>query len=160
MGRWTDYETNSVPDDGDDLMAYNMAQKKNKRITLKAIWNWMLDKLTNAVIESLQTNDRTVVGAINELKSRIDALDSTEPEETYSIALYLSNCTSSNTATTIKKGEPYTTTITANSGYKISNVVCRMGGIQQKVESGDYSRVITLASVTGDISITVVTAKE
>lgn len=162
MGRWTDYGADSTADDGDDLMAYNATQKKNKRITLEAIWNWMLNKLTNAVLDNLQTDNKTVVGAVNELKKRIDALDPTEPEETYSIALYLTNCTSSNTAATIKKGESYTTTITANSGYKVGNVVCKMGGVQQRVNGsyGDYSRTITLASVTGDLSITAVTIKE
>ena len=80
--------------------------------------------------------------------------EQTEPVETYNVALYLTNSTSSNTATTVEKGKPYTTTITADTGYKISNVVCRMGGIQQQVGAGDRSRTITIASVTGNIVIT------
>lgn len=86
--------------------------------------------------------------------------EQTEPVETYNVALYLTKCTSSNTATTVKKGKPYTTTITADTGYKISNVVCRMGGIQQQVGSGDRSRTISIASVTGDISITATTVED
>ena len=86
--------------------------------------------------------------------------EQTEPVETYNVALYLTKCTSSNTATATPKGKPYTTTITADTGYKISNVVCRMGGIQQQVGAGDRSRTITIASVTGDISITAVTVRD
>lgn len=113
---------------------------------------------TNIPVNDGAINISSATGDIVIIATAIE--EQTDPVETYNVALYLTKCTSSNTATTTPKGKPYTTTITADAGYKISNVVCRMGGIQQRVDSGDYSRTITIASVTGDISITAVTVRD
>lgn len=69
MGKWTDYPTKTTPADADDLMIYDATGKANKRVLFSGLWNWMVDKLTNAVINNLQTNNKTVLGAINELNS-------------------------------------------------------------------------------------------
>ena len=69
MGKWTDYPTKTTPADADDLMIYDATGKANKRVLFSGLWNWMVDKLTNAVINNLQTNIKTVLGAINELNS-------------------------------------------------------------------------------------------
>ena len=50
-------------------MIYDDAVKANKLSPFSGIWNWMVGKLTNAVIANLQTNNKTVLGAINELNS-------------------------------------------------------------------------------------------
>lgn len=65
----------------------------------------------------------------------------------------LSNCTTSNSATTAAKGSKYSATITANNGYELNNVVVTMGGTD--VTSTVYSNgVISISSVTGDVVIT------
>lgn len=71
MGKWTDYPTKTTPADADDLMIYDATGKANKRVLFSGLWNWMVDKLTNAVINNLQTNSKTVLGAINELNSKL-----------------------------------------------------------------------------------------
>ena len=74
----------------------------------------------------------------------------------YKITSTLTNCTSSNTASSITSGSAYSTTITANSGYTLGTVSCTMGGVAQTVTDG----AISIASVTGDIVITASAAKE
>lgn len=51
-------------------MIYDATSKSNKLSPFSGIWNWIVGKLTNAVISNLQTNNKTVLGAINELNSK------------------------------------------------------------------------------------------
>ena len=69
MAKWTDYPTKTTPADTDDLMIYDATGKANKRVLFSGLWNWIVDKLTNAVISNLQTNNKTILGALNELNS-------------------------------------------------------------------------------------------
>lgn len=70
MAKWTDYPTKTTPADTDDLMIYDATGKANKRVLFSGLWNWIVDKLTNAVINNLQTNNKTILGALNELNSK------------------------------------------------------------------------------------------
>lgn len=69
MGKFNEYTQKATPEDADSLMIYDAAAKANKLSPFSGIWNWMVNKLTNAVIANLQTNNKTVLGAINELNS-------------------------------------------------------------------------------------------
>lgn len=69
MGKFNEYSQKATPEDADSLMIYDAAAKANKLSPFSEIWNWIVEKLTNAVIANLQTNDKTVVGALNELNS-------------------------------------------------------------------------------------------
>lgn len=51
-------------------MIYDATSKANKLSPFSGIWNWIVEKLTNAVISNLQTSNQTVVGALNELNSK------------------------------------------------------------------------------------------
>ena len=68
----------------------------------------------------------------------------------YSITNTLTNATNSNDASTVMDGEPYIATITANEGYVLQTVTCKMGGVEQSVTNG----AINIVSVSGDIVIT------
>lgn len=70
----------------------------------------------------------------------------------YSIKNNLTNCTNSNSATTIVEGESYSATITANSGYELKSLSVTMGDSPVSVSGGN----INIASVTGNIVITAV----
>lgn len=70
----------------------------------------------------------------------------------HSITNSLTNCTNSNSATSVIEGESYSATITANDGYELSSVVVTMGGSPVSVSGG----AISIASVTGDVVITAV----
>lgn len=56
--------------DDDRLAIYDSVSKTQKKVLFGGgVWNWIVNKLTNAVINNLQTNNKTVLGAINELNS-------------------------------------------------------------------------------------------
>lgn len=69
MAKFNEYPAKATPEDADTLMIYDAASKSNKLSPFSGIWNWIVGKLTNAVISNLQTNNKTVLGAINELNS-------------------------------------------------------------------------------------------
>ena len=69
MGKFNEYSQKATPEDADSLMIYDAAAKANKLSPFSGIWNWIVGKLTNAVISNLQTNNKSVVGALNELYS-------------------------------------------------------------------------------------------
>lgn len=69
MGKFNEYSQKATPEDADSLMIYDAAAKVNKLSPFSGIWNWIVGKLTNAVISNLQTRNQTVLGAINELNS-------------------------------------------------------------------------------------------
>lgn len=69
MGKFNEYSQKATPADNDTLMIYDETSKANKLSPFSGIWNWIVGKLTNAVISNLQTSNKTVLGAINELKS-------------------------------------------------------------------------------------------
>lgn len=69
MAKFNEYPSKATPEDADTLMVYDAAAKSNKLSPFSGIWNWIVGKLTNAVISNLQTNNKTVLGAINELNS-------------------------------------------------------------------------------------------
>lgn len=69
MPKWIEYITKTKPDDNDELMMLSTSEKANKRIKFSGIWDWIVDKMTSAVIAKLDTKDKTVLGAINELNS-------------------------------------------------------------------------------------------
>ena len=69
MGKFNEYTQKATPADNDTLMIYDATSKSNKLSSFSGIWNWIVGKLTNAVINNLQTRNQTVVGALNELNS-------------------------------------------------------------------------------------------
>lgn len=83
-------------------MIYDAAAKANKLSPFSGIWNWMVNKLTNAVINNLQTSNKTVVGALNELNSN-------------RVAVYIGKITTS------KTGEIATNNFI--SGSSIKNII-------------------------------------
>ena len=73
--------------------------------------------------------------------------------ETVTISNHLTNCASSNSATSVDKGSSYTATITVNEGYTLDGIVVTMSGtdITSSVVSGNN---ISIPEVTGNVVIT------
>lgn len=69
MGKFNEYTQKATPADNDTMMIYDASAKANKLSPFSGIWNWIVGKLTNAVISNLRTSNQTMIGAINELKS-------------------------------------------------------------------------------------------
>lgn len=70
MAKFNEYTVKATPEDADTLMLYDAASKANKLSPFSGIWNWIVGKLTNAVISNLQTSNKSVIGALNELNSK------------------------------------------------------------------------------------------
>lgn len=83
-------------------------------------------------------------------------VDPTPTPNTYTVTNNLSNASTSNSATSVKEGTSYSATITADSNYRIKNVIVLMGGVD--ITNSAYSGGrISISAVTGNISITVTT---
>ena len=77
-----------------------------------------------------------------------------------SITNSLSHVSNSNAAVSVEDGAAYTATLTADIGYTMGSVVIKMGGTD--ITSTVYTAstgVISIASVTGDVTITAVATK-
>ena len=76
------------------------------------------------------------------------------PSVTYTITPNLTNCASSNTATSIAKNASYTTTLSPTGTFKkLGAITVTMGGVDISASAVSGS-TITIAKVTGDIVIT------
>ena len=75
------------------------------------------------------------------------------PTTYYSITYELTYCSSYSSVSSIASGKSYSTTITPNSGYTMSNISVTMGGtnITSSVVSGNS---INIYNVTGNVTIT------
>ena len=70
MPKWTDYTIKTNPSDKDEVMILDTAGKANKRLGLSALSDWAIGKIASKVFENLQTQNKTILGAINELNSK------------------------------------------------------------------------------------------
>lgn len=72
MAKWTDYTTDTNPTDTDEVMTLDTDKtpKANKRVTLSTLADYFLDKLASKVFAKLETQSKTVIGALNELNSK------------------------------------------------------------------------------------------
>lgn len=75
MAKFNEYTQKATPADNDTMMIYDATAKANKLSPFSGIWNWMVNKLTNAVINNLQTSNKTVVGALNEINLNSNSLN-------------------------------------------------------------------------------------
>ena len=70
MPKWTDYTIKTTVADNDEIMTLDTAGKANKRLSLSTLSDWVLGKIADKVFEKLQTSNKTILGAINELNSK------------------------------------------------------------------------------------------
>lgn len=77
MAKWTDYTTDTNPTDTDEVMTLDAdkSPKANKRVTLSTLADYFLDKLASKVFAKLETQNKTVIGALNELNSKAPSRD-------------------------------------------------------------------------------------
>lgn len=73
--KWPDYTTKETLKDNDELMILDVDGKANKRTLMNKVWNYVVDKMTSAVVSKLTTTNKTMIGAINELNSKQQNVD-------------------------------------------------------------------------------------
>ncbi len=70
MPKWTEYTTKDTLADNDEVMLYDATGRANKRGLMSKFWDYVVDKMATAVIGKLETENKTVIGAINALNGK------------------------------------------------------------------------------------------
>ena len=74
MPKWTEYTTKETLADNDEVMLYDATGKANKRGLMSKFWDYVVDKMATAVISKLETDNKTVIGALNYLNGKSNLL--------------------------------------------------------------------------------------
>ena len=69
MPKWSEYTSKDTLADNDEVMLYDATARANKRGLMSKFWDYVVDKMATAVISKLDTNNKTIIGAINALNS-------------------------------------------------------------------------------------------
>lgn len=86
---WNNYtEKTATPVDADEVMVRDSADGKNKKHLFGTFWKWVAKKLNEATISELQTSNKTIVGALNQLNSETPRKNVTSLEEYIKTAPY------------------------------------------------------------------------
>ena len=67
MPKWTEYTSKDTLADNDEVMLYDATGRVNKRGLMSKFWDYVVDKMATAVIGKLETENKTVIGALNYL---------------------------------------------------------------------------------------------
>lgn len=70
MPKWTEYTTKDTLADNDEVMLYDATARANKRGLMSKFWDYVVDKMATAVIGKLETENKTVIGALNYLNGK------------------------------------------------------------------------------------------
>ena len=67
---WKNYTQKSTAlSDNDEVMLLDSTDEKNKRGLMSKFWDYVVDKMSTAVISKLETENKTIIGALNTLNS-------------------------------------------------------------------------------------------
>lgn len=69
MPKWTEYASKDTLADNDEVMLYDATARANKRGLMSKFWDYVVGKMATAVISKLETDNKTIIGAINVLNS-------------------------------------------------------------------------------------------
>lgn len=102
---WKNYTQKSTAlSDNDEVMLLDSADGKNKRGLMSKFWDYVVDKMSTAVIGKLETENKTVIGALNYLYGK-SIFNGVKQPGTYSFPIKQNSCmlvvlqtSSSNTA--------------------------------------------------------------
>ena len=84
MPKWTEYTSKNTLADNDEVMLYDATARANKRGLMSKFWDYVVDKMATAVISKLETNNKTIIGAINALNSESKSFVSLKESIKYS----------------------------------------------------------------------------
>lgn len=70
MPKWTEYTSKDTLADNDEVMLYDATARANKRGLMSKFWDYVVDKMATAVIGKLETENKTVIGALNYLNGK------------------------------------------------------------------------------------------
>ena len=111
--------------------------------------------ISSSTVSGNNINIPNVTGEIN-ITVTTEAISSGGTDTYYPVNYHLHNATSTNSATSIKKGSSYSTTVAPESGYRITKIYCVMNGddISDSTVNGNN---VYIDNVIGEIHVTVYT---
>lgn len=71
MAQFSAYTEKTEPVDTDLALIYDTPAKVNKKFTFGNLWKWIAKKIVSEGISQLETTNKTIPGAINELNSKM-----------------------------------------------------------------------------------------
>nr|DAE37926.1 MAG TPA: hypothetical protein [Caudoviricetes sp.] len=144
MPKWTEYTSKDTLADNDEVMLYDATGKANKRGLMSKFWDYVVDKMATAVISKLETDNKTIIGAINALNGKLKPFH---------------KGTISNTLVTVPLVPGlYLVSTYRSGGYKISslsivNIQTQNGSfIETLVKGVDYDNAIEMKYTDRNIS--------
>ena len=113
------------------------------------------DDISDSTVNGNNVYIDNVIGEVH-ISVYTEAISGGDTDTYYAVKYRLNNANSSNSVTSIKKGSSYSTTISPENGYTVTEIYCVMNGINvsDSVISGNN---INIPSVTGEIVISVFT---
>lgn len=159
-----EYELSSLYDDGNPNTEYYYRYRTDDRVLNETDWVGLKNLMSNYTGSTISDRIINYLLSIGVSASRLNAFravmidgnPSTVVAPTYTVTNTLIGCATSNNATDTEILQPYTATITANSGYTLTGatVSVTMGGTD--ITSSAYSNgSISINSVSGDLVISV-----
>lgn len=91
MPKWTEYTSKDTLADNDEVMLYDATAKANKRGLMSKFWDYVVDKMSTAVISKLETENKTVIGALNYLYGK-SIFNGVKQPGTYSFPIKQNSC--------------------------------------------------------------------
>lgn len=91
MPKWTEYTSKDTLADNDEVMLYDATARANKRGLMSKFWDYVVDKMATAVISKLETENKTVIGALNYLNGK-SIFNGVKQPGTYSFPIKQNSC--------------------------------------------------------------------
>lgn len=113
-------------------------------------------RVANGVVTPIMNGSAIITATVGSVSAKCEVVVNIRELTTYTITRNLTNCTSSNSATSILEGSAYEETITPNEGYMLegASVTVTMNG--SDITSTAYNNgKISISEVTGNIVISV-----
>lgn len=89
---WKNYTQKSTAlSDNDEVMLLDSTDEKNKRGLMSKFWDYVVDKMSTAVISKLETENKTVIGALNYLNGK-SIFNGVKQPGTYSFPIKQNSC--------------------------------------------------------------------
>lgn len=89
---WKNYTQKSTAlSDNDEVMLLDSTDEKNKRGLMSKFWDYVVDKMSTAVISKLETENKTVIGALNYLYGK-SIFNGVKQPGTYSFPIKQNSC--------------------------------------------------------------------
>lgn len=156
MAKFTDYTEKTEPVDTDLALIYDTPAKVNKKFTFGNLWKWIAKKIVSEGISQLETTNKTIPGAINELNSKT-YINSTNAD---SFSFKIGDISKVTCVSIIMYGSTSAKNVffynvfidTADNGRKVTFIKI-IDGLTSRTFSGSYNDSTNTLSITSNGTI-------